>query len=87
MVMLLRDEHYALLLQIHQKLILFTQNYFCLSVFDSSPFPAWPPSTRHSYQQWTVRTPGHFNRFGMNQEQLENVPFDYPKRLPLPIGT
>lgn len=44
MVMLLRNECYALLLQIHQELILFTQNYFCWSVFDSSPVSAWPPS-------------------------------------------
>lgn len=55
MVMLLRNEYYALLLQIHQKLILFTQNYFCLHLIAV-----------------------HFNRFGINQEQLENMPFDYP---------
>lgn len=45
MVMLLK-KYYALLLQIYQKLILFTQNYFCLSVFGSSPFSAWPPSAQ-----------------------------------------
>lgn len=32
-------------------------------------------------------TSHHFNRAGMNQEQLEDVPFGYPKRLPLPTGT